>query len=79
MADNEETFGTTAAEQLKNVKDAIYAILVSGQSYKIGTRSLTRADLAQLRAMKKELEAEVASDKASNLFGDTYVGVFDGR
>ncbi len=78
-ADNTDSFGSTAQEQLQNVKDAIYSILVGGQSYKIGSRSLTRADLAQLRAMKKELEAEVSAGDDTGFFGDTYVGVFDGR
>ena len=39
---------------------------------------LSRADLAQLRAMKKELEAQAVQEQ-SDLFGDTYVGIFDGR
>lgn len=75
---NEDQLGKTPAEQLKVVKDAIYAIMVGGQSYKIGSRQLTRADLAQLRAMKKELEAEVVQEQ-TDIFGDTFVGVFDGR
>ena len=75
---NETQFGSTPKEQLKVVNDAIFAIMVGGQSYKIGSRALTRADLAQLRAMKKELEAQAVQDQ-SDLFGDTYVGIFDGR
>lgn len=75
---NEDQLGKAPAEQLKVVKDAIYAIMVGGQSYKIGSRQLTRADLAQLRAMKKELEAEAAQEQ-TDIFGDTFVGVFDGR
>lgn len=81
MADtntNKNQFGSTPQEQLKVVNDAIFAIMVGGQSYKIGSRQLTRADLAQLRAMKKELEAQAVQEQ-SDLFGDTYVGVFDGR
>lgn len=72
-------YGYTRKEQLNTVNDAIHAILVTGQSYKIGSRSLTRADLALLRTMKKELEAELATETETGLFGDTYVGVFDGR
>ena len=79
MAVDNSSLGATPQEQLKTVKEAISSILIGGQSYKIGSRSLTRADLAQLRAMKKELEAEVASSGNTELFGDTYVGVFDGR
>jgi len=77
MAENE--LGYTPQEQLNTVNEAIHAILVTGQSYKIGSRSLTRADLALLRTMKKELESELATENETSLFGDTYVGVFDGR
>ena len=35
-----------ASEMLTEVNNAIYAVLVGGQSYKIGTRQLTRADLS---------------------------------
>lgn len=45
-------FGTQE-EQLEAVNKAIYTILVGGQSYKIGSRSLTRADLSELYAMQK--------------------------
>ena len=38
-------------EMLDGLNKAIYAITVGGQSYKIGSRSLTRADLKQLYAM----------------------------
>ena len=34
------------AEMLEQVNKAIAAVLVGGQSYKIGSRSLTRADLS---------------------------------
>ncbi|MBE6003746.1 MAG: peptidylprolyl isomerase [Lachnospiraceae bacterium] len=79
MAVDNNALGATPQEQLKTVKEAISSILIGGQSYKIGSRSLTRADLAQLRAMKKELEAECAANDNTEYFGDTYVGVFDGR
>ena len=78
MAVDNNALGATPQEQLKTVNEAISSILIGGQSYKIGSRSLTRADLAQLRAMKRELEAEAVQER-SNLFGDTYVGIFDGR
>ena len=35
-----------ASEMLTEVNNAICAVLVGGQSYKIGTRQLTRADLS---------------------------------
>ena len=78
MAD-EATNSMTAAEMLEQVNTAIANILVGGQSYKIGSRQLTRADLYQLRAMKKELAAEVAAEGDSALLDNTFVAYFDGR
>ena len=46
-----------ARDLLEQVNTAITTVLVGGQSYKIGSRSLTRADLALLRSMKSDLEA----------------------
>ena len=43
----------TAESMLKEVNNAIFNVLVGGQSYKIGSRQLTRADLSMLREMKK--------------------------
>jgi hypothetical protein len=78
MAD-EATNSMTAAEMLEQVNTAITNILIGGQSYKIGSRQLTRADLYQLRAMKKELAAEVAAEGDSALLDNTFVAYFDGR
>ena len=50
-----------------------------GQSYQIGSRKLTRADLSLLRQMQKELQAEVNAQEASGFLDDTYVAFFDGR
>ena len=68
-------------EMLDGLNKAIYAITVGGQSYKLGSRSLTRADLKQLYAMKNDMEAQIAREEAGDngLLGDCYVGVFDGR
>lgn len=71
--------GLTASEMLAEVNKAIYNVLVGGQSYQIGSRKLTRADLAQLYEMRDELTAEVAADDSSSLFGDTSVAIFSGR
>lgn len=71
-------FGTQE-EQLEAVNEAIYTILVGGQSYKIGSRSLTRADLSELYAMQKALRSEIENDGDTGLLGDTSVAVFDGR
>ena len=44
----------TPQQRLQEVNKAIQAVLLGGQSYKIGSRSLTRADLALLRAMRDD-------------------------
>ncbi len=59
--------------------NAIYAVLVGGQSYKIGSRQLTRADLSLLRTMQNDLQAQLAQDQQSGLLDDCYVAVFQGR
>ena len=69
----------TLTEQLAEVNKAIYAVLAGGQSYTIGSRSLTRADLGLLKKMREELEAEASSGSASHLLDHTYVAIFDGR
>lgn len=67
------------AELLEQVNKAIAAVLVGGQSYKIGSRSLTRADLSMLKAMRDDLEAHVAAGTPSHLLDRTFVAYFDGR
>jgi hypothetical protein len=69
----------TAAEQLATVNEAIYAILKGGQSYKIGTRQLVRADLALLMDMQLKLQSQIANSGRSPLLADTVVAVFEGR
>lgn len=68
------------AEQLEIVNTAIYNILVGGQSYRIGSKQLTRADLALLQDMQAKLQSQIANDSNNHgLFGDTVVAVFEGR
>lgn len=67
------------AEMLEQVNNAITAVLSGGQSYKIGSRQLTRADLAMLKAMRDDLEAQVAAEAPGSLLDHTYVAMFDGR
>ena len=43
---------------LDEVNNAIMKVL-AGQSYTLGSRSVTRANLAELRSFRKELEAEI--------------------
>ena len=64
---------------LEEVNKAIYAVLVGGQSYQIGSRKLTRADLNLLYNMKNDLTAQVQREGETQLLDDTYVAVFDGR
>ena len=69
----------TPQQRLQEVNKAIQAVLLGGQSYKIGSRSLTRADLALLRAMRDDLEAQIANGEPSHLLDNTFVAFFDGR
>jgi len=68
----------TTEEMLEEVDNAINTVLVGGQSYKIGSRQLKRADLSELRSLKNELQVQ-ASEEPEQLFGNTVVSVFDGR
>lgn len=51
----------TDAELLEDVVNAIHTILVGGKSYQIDGRSLTRADLPELRSLRSELEMRINS------------------
>ena len=67
------------AERLAKVDEAIAAVLAGGQSYKLGSRSLTRADLAQLRALRDDLAAQAEREDGGGLLPRTYVAYFDSR
>lgn len=69
----------SAQELLEQVNNAIVAIMVGGQSYRIGSRSLQRGDLKQLYAIKNDLTAQVAAESSGGLLDDCYVAYFDGR
>ena len=69
----------TPKEMLSQVKQAITAVLYGGQSYRLGNRTVTRADLTVLKAMRDDLEAQVAQEESGPLLGRTFVAVFDGR
>lgn len=68
----------TPQAMLTEVNNAIYAICVGGQSYKIGSRQLNRADLKTLYDMKNDLMAQVAGTTPGFL-DDCFVAIFDGR
>ena len=69
----------STSELLEHVNNAIVAITVGGQSYKIGSRSLTRADLKQLYTIKNDLTAQQAAESSGGLLDDCDVAYFDGR
>lgn len=66
-------------KQLDEVTEAISAVMAGGQSYKIGSRSVTRANLTELRKVQKDLQAQIQAQQSSGLLDDCYVGIFDGR
>ena len=68
----------TVQEKLVEVNNAISNILVGGQEYRIGSRSLTRADLNTLLDMQRDLQSQLANQE-SHLMDNTYLAVFDGR
>lgn len=65
---------------LEQVNEAITAVLMGGQSYRIGSRSLTRGDLSELMSLRDKLTAEEESGSSDpQLLERTYVAFFDGR
>lgn len=69
-----------ARKRLAEVRQAIQTVLVGGQSYKIGSTSLTRADLYNLRRMQQELEQEIAEAESGGGIGRCTAAVcFDKR
>lgn len=69
----------SAAALLAEVNKAITAVMIGGQSYKIGSRSLTRANLTELKNLRADLTAQLAEENSTTLFRDTFVAFFDGR
>ncbi len=67
------------SERVAQVDAAIAAVLSGGQSYKLGSRSVTRADLAELRALRSELAAQAVQEEVGGLLPRTWVARFDGR
>lgn len=69
----------TPEDLLEKVNEAIFAIAVGGQEYKIGSRSLRRGDLKQLYTIKNDLMAQISAGQSTGLLDDCYVAVFDSR
>ena len=64
---------TTAKPEalLEQVNQAIAAVLAGGQSYRIGSRQLTRADLSMLKTLRDDLEAQLEAGGSGPLLGRT--------
>lgn len=69
----------TKQQLYDEVGKAMYAILVGGQSYKIGSRSLTRANITELRKLRADLASEIAAEGQNSLLDGASVAFFDGR
>ena len=68
----------TPEEMLAEVDHAIYTICVGGQSYRIGSRQLTRADLKTLYSIKNSLSEQITAGN-QGLLDNCSVAVFDRR
>lgn len=66
-------------ELLEQVNLAIANVLVGGQSVRLGSRQVTRADLAELKTLRADLEGQIAADKSGHLLDRTVVAYFEGR
>jgi len=56
----------TVQSLLESVETAIVTVLTSGQSYRIGDRQYTRADLAELQKMRTSLKAQYDTESMSS-------------
>lgn len=68
-----------APDMLEQVDQTITSILAGGQSYQVGSRQLTRANLSTVLALRNELAAQKEAGTAPGLFDRTAVAFFDGR
>lgn len=73
-----EDLNLNAEKLLEEVNKAIYTIMVGGQSYKIGSRELTRANLKELKELRTMLKSEI-SEGNNGLFENTVVAEFQWR
>lgn len=54
----------TQAQQMLDAYIAAETAVLSGQSWRLGERMLTRADLAEIRSGRREWQARVDAEKA---------------
>lgn len=65
---------------LAKVDEAINAILLTGQSYRIGSRMLTRANLTELRKLRDEImRQEATKNTDASLIEGAYVSYLEPR
>ena len=64
----------TTEMMLSEVETAITTVLI-----KIGSRSLTRADLNLLIKMRNDLRTQLTQEGSNGLLDNTYLAVFEGR
>lgn len=70
MAFDLSTLGTySTADQIKAVDHAIVTILLGGQGMGTNGRSITRADLTQLRELRAELVTRAADEDSTSAGG----------
>lgn len=55
----------SAASDMRDLYIAAEAAVLKGQSYRLGERMLTLADLEQIRAGRREWEGRVAAENAA--------------
>lgn len=65
----------TTREQLDQINEAIKAIELGAQEYRIGSRQIRKADLSVLYKERRELEYKLANEES----GGIYVARFDTR
>ena len=71
---------TDKEQELVEIKKAISKILNGGQSYRIGNRTMTRADLKTLYDMQTKVENEIAESEKGGILGrNAAAAVFDRR
>lgn len=62
------------------IEGAIEEIYETGQSYQVGSRKVTRADLSTLESMLQRVEAQIAAAEATRgLLPNTFAARFEGR
>lgn len=71
--------GYSLEQQLADVDQAIRAILLGAQSYRLGDESVTRADISALKAIRKDLRAEIAAGGRGNSLAGAFRAKFEGR